>query len=596
MCGIIGYVGNRNVADVLIEGLKSLEYRGYDSSGMSLLSDNVITTKSVGKVINLEKKINKDKIYKLGIAHTRWATHGGVTKENSHPHVVNNITIVHNGIIENYQELKEMLTKKGYTFISETDTEVAAALIDSLIKDNDILDAIYESKKIIRGSYAFLIIYKNQEKIYALRKNSPLIVGVAEEECFLTSDIAAVLSYTNKYMEIDEDEIFELTKDQVNIYKNKKLITKDILTEDMSVEKAQKNGYNHFMLKEINEQKYLGKKIVEKYYPSNNFSEDIIDISKYKYIDIVACGSAYYAGCVGKYLLDKYSEDTIVSIDVASEYRYKVHHYKKETLVILISQSGETADTIAAMRMAHDNNIETLAIVNNRLSTICKEAKYSIPMIAGPEIAVATTKGYFTQVIILNLLVLKFLESKKLFSKEKINKEINSIRLLEKEIENLLNIDYKKIAEKIKDSKDIYFIGRAVDYTLCLEASLKLKEISYIHSDVYQAGELKHGPIALIEKGTPVIALITEKKLAEKTISNVIEAKARGAKIIVFKTKDINISKEVADYIVNIENKSEFSNSMLTIVPFQLLAYYVALLNGCDIDKPKNLAKSVTVE
>ncbi len=598
MCGIIGYVGNKSVTDVLIGGLKALEYRGYDSSGIAVLESDVEVFKAVGKVVNLEEKVKENKgSYKLGIAHTRWATHGGVTEENCHPHVAGDITLVHNGIIENYSELREDLKKEGYTFYSETDTEVAAALVDFLVKKHGLLEGIEEAKKEMRGSFALLIIYKKEEKLYCVRKNSPLIVGVSNEENFVASDISAILPYTNKYMEIEESDIFEITNSSITVYENLKETSRDVLVENMTIESAQKNGYDFFMLKEINEQKELGKKIALKYFPNGEFSEEIIDLSKYEYVDIVACGSAYYAGMVGKHFLDKYGKDLIVNIDVASEYRYKTHHYRKNTLVILLSQSGETADTIAAMRMAHENNVDTLAIVNNTLSTISKESKYVIPMIAGPEIAVATSKGYFTQVIIFNLLVLKLMETTKIKTKEEIKEVINELINLEDALKVLIDeIDYKEMAKEFIDKEHVYFIGRGIDYSIILEGSLKLKEISYIHSDVYQAGELKHGSIALIEEGTPVVSLITEEFLAEKTVSNIIEAKARGAQIYTFKTDNIEVASDMSKHTINIKNASELINPLVSIVPMQMLSYYVALLKGCDIDKPKNLAKSVTVE
>ncbi len=600
MCGIIGYTGKRNVTEVLIKGLKALEYRGYDSSGVALYKDNTRSiVKAVGKVKQLEDKLesNLSEEYTMGIAHTRWATHGKVTEVNSHPHDQNKITIVHNGIIENYKEVKEELIKEGYTFKSETDTEIAAGLIDFYSKSKDILEALDLAMKKLRGSYALLITSTDTNNLYALRKNNPLIVGVGEKENFIASDISAILEYTNKYMEIEENEIFVITNEDVKVYKNKELINKEVKVETMTLENVQKGGYDHFMMKEIHEQLILPTKLVEKYYGNNEFSKEIIDLSKYKYIDIVACGSAYYAGLVGKSLLEEYADDLVINIDVASEYRYKKHYYKKDTLVIVISQSGETADTIAAMRLALDNNIDTLAIVNNQLSTISKECKYVIPMLAGPEIAVATTKGYFSQVIIFNLLVLKYLLSKKIKSEEETTKIIIEMKNLEGELKKIIDSNvYKDWAKDLSDKQHVYFIGRKHDYVMALEASLKLKELSYIHSDTYQAGELKHGSIALIEEDTPVIGLVTDEVLEEKTVSNIIETKARGANIFVLKTDNIKIDDEVSDKIFNIKNINEFTTPLLSIVFFQLLSYYVAEINDCDIDKPKNLAKSVTVE
>ncbi len=600
MCGIFGYIGPKKVEDVLVKGLKNLEYRGYDSSGIALKNnDEIKIIKEVGKVKILEEEIKKSNLskYDLGIAHTRWATHGGVTKVNSHPHFQGEITLVHNGIIENYNEIKEFLEKEKVTFISETDSEIAAGLINYYLKSNNILEALKKSLKKLKGSYAFLIILKNENKIYAVRKNSPLILGIRDNEKFLSSDIAAMLEYTNKYIEIDEEEIFEISNELLIIHKDNSIINKEIKEETMTVESMQKDGYDHFMLKEINEQIEIADKLLNVYLPNNEFSTQVLDLTKYKYIDIVACGSAYYAGLVGKHLMEKYMSDAIIKIDVASEYRYKTQHYKKDTLVILISQSGETADTIAAMNLAIENNIDTLAIVNNQLSTIAKTAKYKMPLLIGPEIAVATSKGYFSQVLLLSILVLNYLKTNNKLTNLDFENIINDFKSLKNNISNIIhNIDYKSIAKKIYENKDIYFIGRGIDYNIVLEASLKLKEISYIHSDAYQAGELKHGSIALIEEDTPLIALITEESLAEKTISNIIEAKARGAKVIIFKKNNIKVSEKDFSETININALSEFVTPLLAIVPFQMLAYHVALKLNCDIDKPKNLAKSVTVE
>jgi glucosamine--fructose-6-phosphate aminotransferase (isomerizing) len=592
MCGIVGYVGKRNASEILIEGLKALEYRGYDSAGISIIvKDKLKTIKSVGKICELEKLTNNLEYSNMGIGHTRWATHGGVTLENAHPHSVGKVTLVHNGIIENYRELKNELNYKDYK--SETDSEVAAALINECFT-NDPIKAISEATKRIKGSYALLIMFEGINKLYAVRKGNPLIIGLGKEENFVASDITAILKYTKKYYEMNELEIFEISANKVKIYnKNIDLITKKAKEAEWNIEASQKNGYEYFMLKEINEQPSLIEKVKAKYLNNSNFI-DVLDLNKYKKIDIVACGSAYHAGLIGKSLFDKYNvNDKIeMNIDVASEYRYKTHSYKKKTLVIVISQSGETADTLASLRLAKDNKVDTLAIVNVISSSIAKGAKYVMPMLAGPEIAVATTKGYFTQVLLLSFLMLNYYQNS--IDLNKYLKELND--LCNKVTKVINNNEYEKLAKEVYKNEDIYFIGRGIDYSLCLEASLKLKEISYIHSDAYPAGELKHGPIALIENNTPVFVLITDDKLKDKTLSNAIEAKARGAKLYLILKDGINVDKSLFTNIIIIPATLDFYQPLINIIPFQLIAFYIAKLRNCDIDKPKNLAKSVTVE
>ncbi len=604
MCGIIGYVGNKKVIDVLIQGLEALEYRGYDSAGVALLNNGEYKIiKSVGRIENLKKEVNKYEIENsnIGIAHTRWATHGEVNEINCHPHIVNDVILVHNGIIENYKDLKSMLEDKGYTFNTATDTEVACALIDYYYRDNNEMDSIKKAVKSIRGSFALLIMFKNdKENLYAVRKDSPLIVGLGEAENFIASSISAILGYTKKYFLIEENEIVIINDKDYKILLNNKEISKEIKTAEWNKEEAEKQGFEHYMLKEINDQIELLDKINSKYLNNYSFSDDLIDISKYERIDIVACGSAYYAGLIGEYLIDQTANEAgniIVSSEVASEYRYKKHYYNKKSLVIVISQSGETADTLASLRMAKENGVDTLAIVNVPSSTIAREAKYVIPMLAGPEICVATTKGYFSQTQILSLLALKICEKNRVLSKRELKNIINESRSLKKYLQPVIKADiYEVIANEIFNKEDIYFIGRGIDSKIIMEASLKLKEISYIHSEAYQAGELKHGPIALIEKDTPLIALITSENLKEKMISNIVEAKTRGAYVIVVSTEDLEIDSSVYDYMIKIPKVNEFIEPLLAIVPFQLIAYFIAKKRGCDIDKPRNLAKSVTVE
>lgn len=598
MCGIVGYVGDKNVTDVLIQGLKSLEYRGYDSAGIAVRNDEKFKIiKSVGKIVNLEEKVKSNDIYHIGIGHTRWATHGAVNEVNSHPHSMNNVTLVHNGIIENFRELKKELELIGYNFKTGTDSEVIAALIDSY--SGSKYDALVYAQMKLKGSYALVIMFEDEKNtLYAMRKDSPLIVGIGENEKFVASDISVILPYTKKYIDIEEGEVVKITSTEVLVYDEDGLVTKEVKTAIWSIEDAQKGGYEHFMLKEMNEQKELCTKLYNKFIENNDYSSDIPDISVYDKVDIVACGSAFYAANVGKYLIDTYVCDGSiqVNVDVASEYRYKKHFYTDKSLVIVVSQSGETADTLACLRMANDLKVDTLAIVNVPSSTIAKESKMVMPMLAGPEIAVATTKGYFTQVLELSLIVQKLGVIKGTISENQKHKLIKIFENLKNNLEILFDKDYSKIAKSLYLKEHIYFIGRGLDYIVGLEASLKLKEISYIHSDVYQAGELKHGPIALIDTNTPVISIITNNDIKEKTLSNAIEAKSRGAELYLLATNDMDFEKNDFKAIIDVPKVSEFYQPLVNIIPFQFIAYEVAKMKGCDVDKPKNLAKSVTVE
>lgn len=581
MCGIIGYVGEkRSSIDVIIDGLKHLEYRGYDSAGIAYVKDNnVVIEREVGRISNLESVLKKD-ISHIGIGHTRWATHGKPTKENAHPHKVGNITLVHNGIIDNFMELKSTLMSEGYTFKSDTDTEVAAAYIDSLYKENnDMIKSLSICVNKFLGSYAFGIINELEtDVLYALRKDSPLIIGVGENENFIASDVPSILKYTNKYIDIENDEIVKITKDEVTVYdKNYNIINKEISVFEGDANLVEKNGYETYMLKEIHEEAEVIKKTSE---ASIDF-----DITKYDEIDIVACGSAYHAGLVGKYMIEKLC-NIKVNVCIASEYQYDKHFYKGKTLVIAISQSGETADTKKCVNIANDMDVDTLGIVNVKGSSIARICKHVIYTLAGPEIAVATTKAYLAQITTLILLAVKN-------SKEKINTE--DLQKLPYYIETLINKDYTSLANMLYTKDDIYFIGRGIDYALCMEGSLKLKEISYIHSEAYAAGELKHGTISLISEGTPVIVVATSDELYLKTISNAKEVKARGAYVILVTDKEV-INEGVYDELISIPKVTEELRPILTIIPLQLISYEVAKLKGNDIDKPKNLAKSVTVE
>ena len=581
MCGIIGYVGEKRFSiDVIIDGLKHLEYRGYDSAGIAYVKDNnVVIEREVGRISNLESVLKKDTSH-IGIGHTRWATHGKPTKENAHPHKVGNITLVHNGIIDNFMELKSTLMSEGYTFKSDTDTEVAAAYIDSLYKENnDMIKSLSICVNKFLGSYAFGIINELEtDVLYALRKDSPLIIGVGENENFIASDVPSILKYTNKYIDIENDEIVKITKDEVTVYdKNYNIINKEISVFEGDANLVEKNGYETYMLKEIHEEAEVIKKTSE---ASIDF-----DITKYDEIDIVACGSAYHAGLVGKYMIEKLC-NIKVNVCIASEYQYDKHFYKGKTLVIAISQSGETADTKKCVNIANDMGVDTLGIVNVKGSSIARICKHVIYTLAGPEIAVATTKAYLAQITTLILLAVKN-------SKEKINTE--DLQKLPYYIETLINKDYTSLANILMTKDDIYFIGRGIDYALCMEGSLKLKEISYIHSEAYAAGELKHGTISLISEGTPVIVVATSDELYLKTISNAKEVKARGAYVILVTDKEV-INEGVYDELISIPKVTEELRPILTIIPLQLISYEVAKLRGNDIDKPKNLAKSVTVE
>lgn len=589
MCGITGYIGkNNNGIKVVIDGLESLEYRGYDSAGIAYIKDNKLNIiKEKGKIVNLKSNINFDILSNLAIGHTRWATHGEPSKTNSHPHTSGKFTIVHNGIIENYLELKEELLKNNYTFKSETDTEIACAYIDYIYStEKDILKTLNKVTKIFRGSYALgIICLDDLNNLYALRKTSPLIIAKGDNENYIASDVPAILKYTNKYLLLDDNEIAKINENEIIIYNDKlKVVNKDTLEFEGSYESSIKGGYEHFMLKEIHEEPTVIKNTIDNYLDID--FKNLPNLSKYNKIHIVACGSAYHAGLVGKYLIEKYA-NIPVYVEIASEYRYMKNFYDKKTLIIFISQSGETADTLACIRKVKEDNIDTLSIVNVVGSSVARESKYVIYTKAGCEIAVATTKAYLTQVAVLSLLTIYLSNNLTDELKEEINKLPNLL-------EDIINIDYKNIAKEIYKNKDVFFIGRGIDYSLCMEGALKLKEISYINAVAYQAGELKHGTISLIEKNTPVIAVSTDEYLMEKTISNIKEVKSRGAKVIFLTNKDID--SDFYDFKIQIPKLNEILQSILTIVPLQLLAYEVAKLNNCDIDKPRNLAKSVTVE
>lgn len=588
MCGIASYAGDKNVIKTIMTGLKSLEYRGYDSSGIAYMKNGKINIiKKEGPIKNLDKILDYDDEANIGISHTRWATHGGATDINAHPHRQGRITLVHNGIIENYNELREGLIEKGYVFNTETDTEVVAGIIDDLYnEEGDMLKALNKATYILKGSYAFNIINDDYpDTIFGIRKDSPLIVGTSNEGNILASDIPAIIHVTNKYIILNNYDIVVLTKDNIKYYdRNLNEIYKDIKIFDNDSEEISKNGYDHYMLKEINEEGEVVKRILSLYTKDNKVG-DIFNIKKYKSIDIVACGSAAFAGYIGKYYIEKYA-NIRTNVHYASEYRYQKNFFDKDTLVILISQSGETADTLAAMKLANEHDIDTLSIVNRRDSSIARESKYVIYTPAGIEIAVATTKAYLAQVIILILLAIK--------NSSMEEEGIRELKLLPNIITKYINnFNYKEIAKLVSDKKNIFYLGRGIDYYLALEGSLKLKEISYIHSEAFPAGELKHGSISLIDENFGVIAIVLDKSISDKTISNLKEVSSRGAEVIAI----TNIDKDdFSTHKILLDNHSEFLTPLTAIIPMQLLAYNTALIKGYDIDKPRNLAKSVTVE
>ncbi|MBQ6841229.1 MAG: glutamine--fructose-6-phosphate transaminase (isomerizing) [Bacilli bacterium] len=587
MCGIVGYKGSQNAIPVLISGLESLEYRGYDSAGVAFKSGKKIEiVKNIGKVSNLKSLLNDDANSEIGIAHTRWATHGKVSVENAHPHKVGKITIVHNGIIENYASLKIELEQKGYEFQSQTDTEILCALINDLYEtENNLLIAINKMTKLVHGSYALLIMCDdNLNELYAIRCNSPLIVAIKDNDYFLASDVPAILKYTNEYILLENNEIIKVD-DKLHIYdESLKEINKQTIIFDGDSNDAMKNGYEHYMLKEINEEPTVVKNILDYYTSDGKFNDNMPSFKKYKKIFIVGCGSACYTADISKSLFEKYL-NIPVTVYIASEYRYQQLFYDKDTLVIFISQSGETADTLEALRRTKNDGIDTLAIVNVVSSSIAREADQVLYIKAGVEIAVATTKAFTAQLTMLALLVLR------MANKEN---ELKYFEDLSNELNKILKMDFKKYAKKIYKHENAFFIGRGIDYGLCEEGSLKLKEISYINSSAFPSGELKHGTISLITEDTPVISIVSDENIKYKTISNIKEVHARGAYVLWLTNKDEN--GDFYDDKIVIRDIHEIVNSILMVMPLQLIAYEVAYLRELDIDKPRNLAKSVTVE
>ena len=610
MCGIIGYCGVENSVPKLIDGLKSLEYRGYDSAGIAVFTENGISViKAKGRISNVEKLLDTE-YQKLssscGIGHTRWATHGEPSDTNSHPHGTENLKLVHNGIIENYTQIKKELTEKQYDFQSDTDTEIAAKLVDYNYKiTNDPIKAIRLSTQKLEGSYAFGIIFKNiYGKIFATRKESPLIVALSENGNYIASDIPAVLKHTNTYFHLEKGEIAIVEKDKVTVYdSDDKIIEKEILTADWDMGSAEKCGFDHFMLKEIYEERDAVlntlRPRVKKGLPcleGLKLSDE--KIKSLKKISVVACGTAMHAGLIGKAALESMARIP-GEVEIASEFRYKNPIIDKDDLVIVISQSGETADSLAALRLAKEKGAHTIAIVNVPGSSIAREAESTLYTWAGPEIAVASTKAYTVQISLLYLISIKFaLEKEQITEKEARSHVTTLLENVPNAIDIALKLcdNCKGLAEKLKDARHLFFIGRGIDYDIAREASLKLKEISYIHSEAYAAGEMKHGTISLITDNLPIIAICTQDSLLEKTASNIKEAKSRGARVFLVCKEDMPIDKEIAEDIIPIPKLDDIFMAIPAMTILQLVAYYTSLIRGCDIDKPRNLAKSVTVE
>ena len=606
MCGIVGYVGKRSAQDVLLDGLEKLEYRGYDSAGVALAQEGgICVVKSKGRLDALRQKLAVQALAEssCGIGHTRWATHGEPSDVNSHPHSTPRVSIVHNGIIENYGALKERLAARGYTFESETDTEVLVKLIDSCYH-GEPLQALHEALGMVRGSYALAVLFKDfPDTIFAVKKESPLIVGWGEGENFVASDIPALLKYTRDYSVLEEGDLAVVTAQGIRFYNAfGEPVERQRLTADWDQEAAEKGGYPHFMLKEINEQPAAITATVsprvEDGLPDLRIPELTDErLRSIRMVHLVACGTAMHAGMVGKVAIETLAR-VPAEVDIASEFRYRDPILNKDDLVIIISQSGETSDTLAALKLAKSRGVPVLAIVNVVGSSIARAADYVLYTYAGPEIAVASTKAYVVQMCVLYLFALRLAYARgKLEEAETKRLTAELLRageVIKPRLDDCEQIKY--LASRFVNTQSCFFIGRGFDYALSLEGSLKLKEISYVHSDAYAAGELKHGTISLITDGVPVIALATQKQVYEKTISNAKETKSRGARVILFTTKDAVVPEGVADYIVRLDEYEDLLMPLQLIVPLQLFAYYMAVLRGCDVDKPRNLAKSVTVE
>lgn len=608
MCGIVGYIGSRQAAPIILDGLAKLEYRGYDSAGMAIYDgEEIHITKSVGRLKVLEELTHGGETMPgtLGIGHTRWATHGVPNDVNAHPHfnMARTIAVVHNGIIENYLQLKKKLTDRGYEFVSDTDTEILAQMLDHYYKGNP-LEAITKVMHRVEGSYALGIIFSDHpDEIFAVRKDSPLIVGQSGDGCFIASDVPAILKYTRKVYFVENEEVVRLRTDHMHFYNvDEEEIKKDPVTIEWDANAAEKAGYEHFMLKEMYEQP---KTVMDTLSPRLRDHDIVIDelsmtdddIRGIRKIHIVACGSAYHAGVTGKYVIEGLARIP-VEVDLASEFRYRNPILEEGAMVIVVSQSGETADTLAALRESKKRGFPVLGIVNVVGSSIAREADRVMYTWAGPEIAVATTKAYSAQLIAFYLLALKMAKVRGSIGEQEFQNMLEELKMLPNQIELLLNNKEKiqKFANRYIAAKDVFFIGRGIDYAISLEGSLKLKEISYVHSEAYAAGELKHGTISLIEEGTLVAAVCTQPELYQKTISNMVEVKARGAFVLAVTNEDNYEIERAADYVIYIPQTNPYFTNSLAIIPLQLFGYYVSVGKGCDVDKPRNLAKSVTVE
>ena len=606
MCGIVGYVGKRYAPNVLLDGLEKLEYRGYDSAGVALaLEGGIRVVKSKGRLAELRKKLELQALAesRCGIGHTRWATHGEPSDVNSHPHSTPRVSIVHNGIIENYGILKERLIAKGYTFESETDTEVLVKLIDNCY-EGEPLKALHEALGMVRGSYALAVLFKDfPDTVFAVKRESPLIVGWGEGENFVASDIPALLKYTRKYSVLEEGDLAVVTAGSIQFYNEfAEPVEREVLTADWDMEAAEKGGYPHFMLKEINEQPAAITATVSPRVENGLPDLRIPELSDEMLrsigtIHLVACGTAMHAGMVGKAAIEALAR-VPAEVDIASEFRYRNPILRPNDLVIIISQSGETSDTLAALKLAKSRGVPVLAIVNVVGSSIARAADHVLYTYAGPEIAVASTKAYTVQMCVLYLFAFRLALARGEQTEAEIRRLtaelLRASEVIKPRLADCEQIKY--LASRFVNTQSCFFIGRGFDYSLSLEGSLKLKEISYVHSDAYAAGELKHGTISLITEGVPVIALATQKQVYEKTISNAKETKSRGAKVLLFTTKDAVVPEGVADYVVRLDDYDDLLMPLQLIVPLQLFAYYMAVLRGCDVDKPRNLAKSVTVE
>lgn len=604
MCGIVGYIGNRQASSILLDGLEKLEYRGYDSAGIAILGkDEIKCCKTKGRLANLrELASNADTDGSVGIGHTRWATHGEPSDVNSHPHLSNDgtIAVVHNGIIENYVELREFLSEKGYTFLSETDTEVIPNLVNYFY-NGDLLEAVIEATKMLSGSYAICVLCTAEpEKIVAVRKDSPLIIGLKKHEKFVASDIPAVLKETRNVYLLEDNEYVVLNADSAKMYTmDMQEISREVYKVTFDDNAAEKDGYDHFMLKEIHEQPkavrdtLAGRIISDEPVNFDNLCYD--DIKNAEKIYIVACGTAYHAGLVGKTAIERLCS-VLVEVDIASEFRYRDPIINEKTLLIVISQSGETADTLAALRLAKKKGAKVIAVTNVVGSTVSREADSVFYTHAGPEIAVASTKAYTTQLIALYVFALYLAENKKTLDKSALENYKNALLELPEKVDAVLKCEktIAKLSKKFVNETDIFFLGRGLDYAVAMEGSLKLKEISYIHSEPYAGGELKHGPIALIEDGTVVICISTSERLKPKMDSNIKEVVTRGAYIVGVQTE--GLAAEGFDEICTIPSVEELFSPVVSVIPLQMIAYYVSVAKGCDVDKPRNLAKSVTVE